>query len=59
MKIKVTLYWNWDTQNPVVLWLLDWNSAALIPLCKGLNAGLELVVLEKSPKTRNKCKQKG
>lgn len=30
-----------------------------MPLCRGLSTGLELVVLEKSPKTQSKCTQKG
>jgi len=30
-----------------------------MPLCRGLSAGLELVVLEKSPKTQSKCMRKG
>lgn len=29
-----------------------------MPLCQSLSTGLELVVLEKSPKTQSKCTQK-
>lgn len=47
---------SWDS---VVLWLPDWNSAVLMPQWRALSTDLELVVLKKSPKTQNKCMQKG